>query len=176
MSSTLLTLFFLGCSVITADVAIHAHAVCSHMAAAILSRLSLQACTLYACQYACSGLVPSPPVCALPELSLCACLTASQDGFGEFQVTQWNGRRADAFQTYLKPALGRENLKVCRQPSGMHGSYTLCSCRPSSDASMRWAGTAVQQLGSHVSDANEHSRPVGRSSWLSKQGRKQQEQ
>lgn len=35
-----------------------------------------------------------------------------QDGYGEFQVTHYNGKRADAFQTYLKPALGRPNLKV----------------------------------------------------------------
>ncbi|WIA36647.1 hypothetical protein OEZ86_007931 [Tetradesmus obliquus] len=35
-----------------------------------------------------------------------------QAGFGEFQVTQWNGRRADAFATHLKPAMGRPNLEV----------------------------------------------------------------
>jgi choline dehydrogenase-like flavoprotein len=55
---------------------------------------------------------------------------AQQDGFGEFQVTQWNGRRADAFQTYLKPALGRENLQVRRegQAPTKHGSHAPCSC------------------------------------------------
>jgi len=36
----------------------------------------------------------------------------TQDGFGEYQVTHHNGRRADAFQTYLKPIIGRGNLKV----------------------------------------------------------------
>jgi choline dehydrogenase-like flavoprotein len=36
----------------------------------------------------------------------------TQDGFGEYQVTHRKGRRADAFQTYLKPVIGRENLKV----------------------------------------------------------------
>jgi choline dehydrogenase-like flavoprotein len=35
-----------------------------------------------------------------------------QAGFGDFQVTQWNGRRADAFATHLKPAMGRPNLEV----------------------------------------------------------------
>jgi fatty acid photodecarboxylase len=35
-----------------------------------------------------------------------------QDGFGEYQVTHYNGRRADAFQMYLKPVIGRGNLKV----------------------------------------------------------------
>ncbi|GBF88787.1 choline dehydrogenase [Raphidocelis subcapitata] len=35
-----------------------------------------------------------------------------QEGFGEYQVTQNNGRRADAFQTHLKPAMGRPNLTV----------------------------------------------------------------
>eukprot|EP00883_Tetradesmus_obliquus_P005556 jgi/Sobl393_1/15988/SZX66469.1 len=35
-----------------------------------------------------------------------------QAGFGDFQVTQWNGRRADAFATHLKPAMGRPNLQV----------------------------------------------------------------
>ncbi|KAI8470464.1 MAG: GMC oxidoreductase-domain-containing protein [Monoraphidium minutum] len=36
----------------------------------------------------------------------------SQEGYGEYQVTQTNGRRADAFTTHLKPALGRPNLTV----------------------------------------------------------------
>eukprot|EP00775_Hariotina_reticulata_P009838 gene9838-9997_t len=36
----------------------------------------------------------------------------SQEGFGNYQVSQWNGRRADAFATHLKPALGRPNLTV----------------------------------------------------------------
>jgi choline dehydrogenase-like flavoprotein len=36
----------------------------------------------------------------------------AQDGYGEYQVTHRNGRRADAFQTYLKPIIGRGNLKV----------------------------------------------------------------
>ncbi|KAF8065553.1 alkJ [Scenedesmus sp. PABB004] len=35
-----------------------------------------------------------------------------QAGFGEFQVSQQNGRRADSFATHLKPALGRPNLRV----------------------------------------------------------------
>ena len=36
----------------------------------------------------------------------------AQDGYGEYQVTHLNGRRADAFQTYLKPVIGRGNLQV----------------------------------------------------------------
>lgn len=36
----------------------------------------------------------------------------SQAGYGEYQVSQRNGRRADAFATHLKPALGRSNLSV----------------------------------------------------------------
>ena len=35
-----------------------------------------------------------------------------QDGFGYYQVNQRNGRRADAAETYLKPARNRPNLKV----------------------------------------------------------------
>lgn len=35
-----------------------------------------------------------------------------QAGYGEYQVSQQNGRRADAFATHLKPALGRPNLSV----------------------------------------------------------------
>jgi hypothetical protein len=46
-------------------------------------------------------------------LILLLLLLCVQAGFGEFQVTQWNGRRADAFATHLKPAMGRPNLEVC---------------------------------------------------------------
>ncbi|KAL6758730.1 GMC oxidoreductase-domain-containing protein [Haematococcus lacustris] len=35
-----------------------------------------------------------------------------QAGYGEFQVTQRNGHRADMYRTYLKPAMTRGNLKV----------------------------------------------------------------
>lgn len=35
-----------------------------------------------------------------------------QEGYGEYQVTQRSGRRADAFTTHLKPAMGRPNLTV----------------------------------------------------------------
>ncbi|PZU25575.1 MAG: choline dehydrogenase [Shinella sp.] len=35
-----------------------------------------------------------------------------QDGFGYYQVNQRNGRRADAAETYLKPARNRPNLNV----------------------------------------------------------------
>lgn len=35
-----------------------------------------------------------------------------QSGFGEFQVTQQEGERADMYRQYLKPALDRGNLKV----------------------------------------------------------------
>eukprot|EP00878_Enallax_costatus_P001969 GHUV01002133.1.p1 GENE.GHUV01002133.1~~GHUV01002133.1.p1 ORF type:complete len:615 (+),score=207.39 GHUV01002133.1:83-1927(+) len=35
-----------------------------------------------------------------------------QAGYGDYQVSQNNGRRACAFQTHLKPALGRPNLSV----------------------------------------------------------------
>ncbi|MEQ9123695.1 MAG: GMC family oxidoreductase N-terminal domain-containing protein, partial [Alphaproteobacteria bacterium] len=35
-----------------------------------------------------------------------------QDGFGYYQVTQKNGRRHSAAAAYLKPAMGRPNLKV----------------------------------------------------------------
>ncbi|KAG2445644.1 hypothetical protein HXX76_000254 [Chlamydomonas incerta] len=35
-----------------------------------------------------------------------------QDGFGEFQVSQKKGERADTYRTYLKPAMARGNLKV----------------------------------------------------------------
>jgi len=50
-------------------------------------------------------------------LSCCCCcccyfLLLLQTGFGDYQVSQWNGRRADAFATHLKPALGRANLTV----------------------------------------------------------------
>jgi choline dehydrogenase-like flavoprotein len=35
-----------------------------------------------------------------------------QAGYGDFQVSQWKGRRADAYATHLKEALGRPNLSV----------------------------------------------------------------
>ncbi|GLC45037.1 hypothetical protein PLESTB_001461800 [Pleodorina starrii] len=35
-----------------------------------------------------------------------------QEGYGEFQVAQKQGQRADTYRTYLKPAMGRGNLKV----------------------------------------------------------------
>jgi choline dehydrogenase len=37
---------------------------------------------------------------------------ASQDGFGFYQVTQWNGARDSAADAFLRPAMGRPNLKV----------------------------------------------------------------
>ncbi len=37
---------------------------------------------------------------------------ASQEGFGTYQVTQQNGRRHSAADAYLRPAMGRPNLKV----------------------------------------------------------------
>eukprot|EP01024_Parvocaulis_polyphysoides_P023180 TRINITY_DN2142_c0_g1_i7.p1 TRINITY_DN2142_c0_g1~~TRINITY_DN2142_c0_g1_i7.p1 ORF type:complete len:611 (-),score=79.85 TRINITY_DN2142_c0_g1_i7:417-2249(-) len=36
----------------------------------------------------------------------------SQEGYGPFQMSTINGRRADAFRQYLKPALDRDNLTV----------------------------------------------------------------
>lgn len=36
----------------------------------------------------------------------------NQYGYGEFQVTQDKGRRADMFRQYLEPVLGRSNLQV----------------------------------------------------------------
>ncbi len=39
----------------------------------------------------------------------------AQAGYGEFQVTQRKGERADAYRTYLKPAINRGNLKVERE-------------------------------------------------------------
>ncbi|GFR43618.1 hypothetical protein Agub_g4717 [Astrephomene gubernaculifera] len=35
-----------------------------------------------------------------------------QDGYGEFQVSQRRGERADTYRTHLKPVMGRGNLKV----------------------------------------------------------------
>ncbi len=44
-----------------------------------------------------------------------ACL---QDGYGQFQVTQEKGVRADMYRQYLQPVLERDNLQVpfCRPP------------------------------------------------------------
>ena len=42
-----------------------------------------------------------------------------QEGYGEFQVCQEKGVRADAYRQYLKPAMGRSNLTV------LTGSQTL---------------------------------------------------
>lgn len=35
-----------------------------------------------------------------------------QAGYGDFQVSQWKGKRADAYATHLKEAIGRPNLSV----------------------------------------------------------------
>lgn len=35
-----------------------------------------------------------------------------QDGYGEFQVAQKQGERADAYRMFLKPVMSRGNLKV----------------------------------------------------------------
>lgn len=48
-----------------------------------------------------------------PYEACCAALAArSQAGYGEFQVTQKSGTRADMSSMYLKPALNRPNLKA----------------------------------------------------------------
>lgn len=46
-------------------------------------------------------------------LTTCAALPL-QTGYGEFQVTQEKGERADMYRQYLKPAMTRGNLKVGR--------------------------------------------------------------
>ncbi len=46
----------------------------------------------------------------------------AQAGFGEFQVTQKEGTRADMYRCYLKPALQRGNLKVRECPGRACGS------------------------------------------------------
>jgi choline dehydrogenase-like flavoprotein len=51
----------------------------------------------------------------------CAALRL-QTGYGEFQVTQEKGERADMYRQYLKPAMSRGNLKV---GSGRR----MCCCR-----------------------------------------------
>ena len=52
-------------------------------------------------QTACTG-------SSLPKLLPCPL----QEGFGEFQVCQERGVRADAHRQYLKPVIGRNNLTV----------------------------------------------------------------
>lgn len=49
-----------------------------------------------------------------------------QEGFGEFQVTQQRGERADMFRQYLKPVMGRSNLQVRLPPS----CALACGSRP----------------------------------------------
>lgn len=39
-------------------------------------------------------------------------MSAMQEGYGEFQVCQDKGVRADAHRQYLKPIIGRSNLTV----------------------------------------------------------------
>jgi len=43
-----------------------------------------------------------------------------QVGFGEFQVSMKRGQRADAFVQFLRPALGRPNLKVVTSARTTH--------------------------------------------------------
>lgn len=47
---------------------------------------------------------------------------ASQEGFGVYQVTQQNGRRHSAADAFLRPAMGRPNLKVL---TAVHASGIL---------------------------------------------------
>lgn len=35
-----------------------------------------------------------------------------QAGYGDFQVSQWKGKRKDAYATHMKEAMGRPNLSV----------------------------------------------------------------
>ena len=42
----------------------------------------------------------------------CASSSCLQEGYGEFQVTQKQGERADMYRMYLKPAMQRGNLRV----------------------------------------------------------------
>ncbi len=51
-------------------------------------------------------------ICSNQSLCCNSQTVPSQEGFGEFQVTTKRGQRADMFKQYLKPALGRANLKV----------------------------------------------------------------
>ncbi len=41
-------------------------------------------------------------------------LCVAQEGYGEFQVTQQNGVRADMYRQYMKPVLDRQNLQARR--------------------------------------------------------------
>ena len=54
------------------------------------------------------ALVVNVPKC-LPDRTH---VPVAQDGYGQFQVTQEKGVRADMYRQYLEPALDRQNLQV----------------------------------------------------------------
>ena len=78
----------------------------------------------------------------------------SQEGYGEFDVTQKRGVRADAFRQFLKPALKRENLRVI---SDARASKVLFD-----DADPKRAvGVEYRRTGSEVLKKEIHVAPGG---------------
>eukprot|EP00955_Chlamydomonas_euryale_P091303 364612-Chlamydomonas_euryale.AAC.29 len=63
---------------------------------------------------ACHGLSAtcSQPLGLRSHLLTCYLHACLQAGYGEFQVTQKQGERADMYRMHLKPAMTRGNLKV----------------------------------------------------------------
>jgi choline dehydrogenase-like flavoprotein len=53
-----------------------------------------------------------------------------QEGHGEFQVTQEKGERADMHRQYLKPALGRPNLKVVTRAKTLKLEHEMVNGKP----------------------------------------------
>ena len=48
----------------------------------------------------------------------------AQEGYGQFQVTQEKGQRADMFRQYLQPVMDRSNLQVRPQPPPQRRAYS----------------------------------------------------
>ncbi len=86
-----------------------------------------------------------------------------QDGYGEFQVTQQNGVRADMYRQYLKPVLDRQNLQVhCfKTSSNLQRAVTnSCAVAPSKAPAAplcQWAILPVNTLACGLASAHGHS-------------------
>ncbi len=71
----------------------------------------------------------------------------AQEGYGEFQVTQQNGVRADMYRQYMKPVLDRQNLQASRffqSPSRLVDWFFAAS--DWSHAAVRWIFAADETL------------------------------
>lgn len=72
-----------------------------------------------------------------------------QEGYGQFQVTQEKGQRADMFRQYLNPVMDRSNLQASPPPAPVPAPAPRPPARPNMHTHMCTFRTCVCHTFSH---------------------------